>query len=146
MNNMGGVIRCELVPIASVQGFTVKDNTAIIQLKSGEEWQNMPISRLQTSATATPQEEDGGTIYEHRLSTLIPTEHLTDTNRSLYRSCCVLGCLIRYMNANGKIRVLGTKEYPMKGTMEEVTGESASDLVGYRLKLSSSCLTTQLSI
>ena len=101
MNNMGGLIRCEVVPVTSVDTFIVVNGAVRITLKAGQTWTTLTISTRQTTAGAPPEKSEG-------------------------------------------TRILGSKEFPLTGTFEEVAGETATDLAGYRLELEATCLHPQL--
>lgn len=144
MNNIGGIIRCEFLPVENVQHFTVSGRTVQISLKEGKNWSKLPVSVRNTSCAAPPSADGGGTVYKHQFSSVLPTPNVSASlQRQLYQSC-LTGCLLRYTDANGKQRLLGTKDYPLTGTLEEVSGTTATTLAGYRLNLTATCLTPQL--
>ena len=55
---------------------------------------------------------------------------LTDSELHILRTINVRGCVVRCKDANGNIRLYGSKEYPLLGTVIEKTGTKASDLSG----------------
>lgn len=144
MNNMGGIIRCELLPVSSVESFVFMNGAVAITLKAGEAWNLLPCSTRQTQAAAPPDKDEGGTRYAHQFSTLLPTDRYKEADSTFYAQCCRNGCLVRYTDANQRTRIVGSKEYPLTGTFEEVSGESAADLAGYRIELTATCLHPQL--
>lgn len=144
MNNIGGVIKCETILINSIDSFQVSRRGVTITLKSGTNWRQLPISPKQTIANATPEKNEGGILYQHNFQTILPYKPNLLQDMTYYNQCCSNGCLIRYTDANLRTRILGTKEIPLTGTLEEIAGESATDLAGYRLELSAMCLTPQL--
>lgn len=144
MNNMGGLIRCEVVPVTSVDTFIVVNGAVRIALKSGKAWTTLTISTRQTSAGAPPEKSESGIQYTHQFSTVLPYCVYQGENMAFYQDCCRNGCLVKYTDANQRIRILGSKEFPLTGTFEEVPGESPTDLAGYRLELEATCLHPQL--
>lgn len=144
MNNMGGLIRCDVVPVAQVNTFIVGNGMVRIDLKDGKSWMPLRISTKQTSAGAPPEKSEAGIQYTHQFSTVLPFCVYHGENMAFYQDCCRNGCLIRYTDANLRTRILGSKEYPLTGTFEEVPGETAADLAGYRLELEATCLHPQL--
>lgn len=143
MNNIGGIIQCEILNVDDIVIFAVFNQNAEIKTKETANWQLLPISQKNTSVSAQPSTDDAGTLYEHKFSTIIPKPAQEDIIR--YRSLCLSGCIIRYTDSNGNKRVLGTKDYPLTGTLAEVPGQTASELAGYKLTLQASELTPQLS-
>lgn len=118
---------------------------AVVIPKDGKTlWTAIPISRKNTICGATPEHSDADTVYQHICNTLLPMTLVDKELLSFLRNCAIYGCLIRYTDANGQIRILGVKDYPMLGTIEESPGSNASDLAGYQLQLSSSSLTPAL--
>lgn len=144
MNNMGGLIRCEVVPVTSIETFSVVNGAVRITLKSGQSWTPLTISTRQTSAGAPPEKSEAGTQYAHQFSTVLPYCVYKGENMVFYQDCCRNGCLVKYTDANMRTRILGSKEFPLTGTFEEVAGETATDLAGYRLELEATCLHPQL--
>ena len=144
MNNIGGIIRCEILSVSAIKTFEVSNNKVTIQINSGATWKLVPISVKQTIADATPNDDEAGTVYNHQFVTTIPYGQLRVSDIMDYQQCCRMGCVVKYVDANGKIRLLGTKEYPLRGSIEEIPGETAADLAGHRLQLSATCLTPQL--
>ncbi len=144
MNNIGGIIRCEIISVNDISGFAVVDRTAEIKIKESASWAELPISVKQTSASATPTAGSAGTLYEHKFSSLLPADKVTVKKVGQYRSLCISGCIVRYTDANGNRRILGTKDYPLTGTLAEVPGSTAASLAGYELNMKASELTPQL--
>lgn len=144
MNNMGGIIRCEILPVSAIETFEVSKTGVIIELYGIVGWKYIPVCVKHTTAGATPKDDEGGTVYEHKFATTIPYGHLRVSDIVDYQQCCRIGCVVKYTDANGKIKVLGTKEYPLKGSIEEMPGETTTDLAGYRLQLTATCLAPQL--
>ena len=144
MNNMGGLIRCEIVPVTSVDTFSVVNGAVRIILKAGQSWTTLTISTRQTSAGAPPEKSEGGTLYTHQFRTVLPYCVYQGENMAYYEDCCRNGCLVKYTDANLRIRILGSKDFPLTGTFEEVPGESPTDLAGYRMELEATCLHPQL--
>lgn len=144
MNNMGGIIRCEVVQVSAVETFEVMNSAVRLTLKSGQSWETLTISTRQTKAVAPPEKSEAGTAYAHRFTTVLPFCVYRGENISFYRDCCRNRCLVRYTDANLRTRILGSKEFPLTGTFEEVPGETAADLAGYRLELEATCLHPQL--
>jgi hypothetical protein len=144
MNNIGGIIRCEIISANDISGFAVVDRTAEIKIKESASWSELPISVKQTSASATPTAGSAGTLYEHKFSSLLPADKVTVQKVGQYRSLCIGGCIVRYTDANGNRRILGTKDYPLTGTLAEVPGSTAASLAGYELNMKASELTPQL--
>ena len=141
---MGGIIRCEILPISVIETFEVSNNKVTIQLSINATWKLVPISVKRTTAGATPKDDEGGTVYNHQFETTIRHGVLRASDIIEYRTYCRMGCVVKYVDANGKVRILGTKEYPLRGSFEEIPGETAADLAGYRLQLFATCLTPQL--
>ena len=141
---MGGIIRCEVVPVSSIDTFSIMNGAVRITLKSGKSWETLPISTRQTKAGAPPEKSEAGTTYAHQFITILPFSVYRGENMSFYCDLCRNGCLIRYTDANFRSRILGSKDYPLTGTFEEVSGETATDIAGYRLKLEATCLHPQL--
>ncbi len=145
MNNIGGIIRCEICPIENVATFSNSKTRVTITPKDGEElWTELPINRKNTICVATPESSDAGTSYQHSCNTLLPTSLVNVSLLEILRKCVKCGCLIRYTDANAQTRILGTKDFPLLGTLEESPGSEAPDLAGYQLQLSSSSLTPAL--
>lgn len=145
MNNIGGIIQCEILGVEDIEVFALVNQTAQIRIKKADAWRKLPISLKKTTASATPSAGNAGTLYEHKFNSLLPAGCISKTDASRYRSLCICGCIIRYTDANGNQRILGTKEYPLTGTLAEVPGESATVLAGYELSLKASELTPQLA-
>lgn len=144
MNNMGGILWCELIAISAIETFEASDTEVTIQLNNTQVWEPLPISLKQTSAGAEPRSDEGGTIYTHQLITILPYGHLKKPDITFLKTCCQNGCLAKYADANGKIHVLGSKDYPLTGNLQEISGKTPTDLAGYQLQLSAQCLTQQL--
>lgn len=145
MNNIGGIIHCEILSSDDLLRFSVQNRTAIFRLKESAHWTTLPISVKQTTATATPTTGDAGTLYNHQVNALLPAFKADALLLSLCNDLCRSGCIIRYTDANGNRRILGTKDYPLTGTLEEVPGNSAISLAGYKLSLKASEQTPQLT-
>lgn len=145
MNNIGGIIQCEILGIEGIAAFATVNQTAQIRIKETAEWRKLPVSLKKTTVAASPKAGNAGTLYEHKFSTILPADRISEADVCRYRSLCISGCIIRYTDANGKKRILGTKEYPLTGTLAEVPGESATALAGYELNLKASELTPQLA-
>lgn len=135
MNNVGGIICCEILSSDDLLRFSVQNQTVIFQLKESAHWTTLPISVKQTTATATPTTGDAGILYNHQVSTLLPASKVGVQLFSLCQYLCRNGCIVRYTDANGNRRILGTKDYPLIGTLEEVPGNNATSLAGYKLIL-----------
>lgn len=144
MNNIGGIIQCEILSTNDLVIFSVINQTADIRIKETARWQTLPINLKKTIATSTPKAGNAGTLYEHKFSTLLPGNRVTTQDLSRYRLMCISGCIIRYTDANGNKRLLGTKDYPLTGTLAEEPGQTAANLAGYELSLKASELTPQL--
>lgn len=145
MNNLGGILNCEICPIEKVESLSVTGTKVSVTAKEGETlWTPLPINRKNTTCGAPPSSSDAGTVYQHSCNTLLPTSHVTESLLETLHKCARCGCLIRYTDANGRVRLLGVKDYPLLGTIEEVPGSNASDLAGYQLQLSGTSLTPAL--
>lgn len=147
MNNIGGIIKCEICPIEKVETFSNSETKVVIQSKDGEIlWTELPINRKNTTCSATPENSDAGILYQHTCNALLPTPLVDTILIDVIHKCAKCGCLVRYTDANGKTRILGTKDYPLLGTVEETPGSDVTDLAGYQLQLSSSSLTPALQL
>ncbi|WP_291528581.1 hypothetical protein [Bacteroides sp. UBA939] len=144
MNNIGGIIQCEILGIDDVILFSVVNQIAEIRKKETAEWHTLPINRRNTMVTAAPVAGNAGTLYEHKFSTILPANVVTRLDISRYRLFCINGCILRYTDANGNKRMLGTKDYPLTGTFAEVPEQTAAGLAGYELKLNASEVIPQL--
>lgn len=144
MNNIGGIIQCEILPVSDIISFIIVNQNIQLQKKEASTWKQLPISPRKTIANSTPSAGDAGTLYEHKFSTLLPADKITIKEIGYYRSLFFNGCILHYTDANGNQRIIGTKEYPLTGTITEVPGEKASALAGYELNLEASVLTPQL--
>ena len=71
-----------------------------------------------------------GTLYKQTLTIRLKRTGLTDSELHILRTINVRGCVVRCKDANGNIRLYGSKEYPLLGTVIEKTGIKASDLSG----------------
>lgn len=145
MNNIGGIIKCEICPIDKVTTFShTETKVSVSSADNGSLWIDLPINRKNTSCAATPASNDAGTVYQHSCNTLLPMPFVTTNLLATVRKCAKCGCLIRYTDANKQLRILGTNEYPLIGTLEESPGNNASDLAGFQLRLSATSLTPAL--
>lgn len=144
MNNIGGIIQCEILSVSDIISFMIVNQTIQLHKKEAATWKKLPISPSKTTVNSTPSAGDAGTIYEHKFSTLLPADKITIEEIGYYRSLLFNGCILHYTDANGNRRIIGTKEYPLTGTITEVPGEKASALSGYELDLKASVLTPQL--
>lgn len=142
MNNIGSVIKCEICVISLVLDFQISGSRVRILPKDGVDqlWKKIPIHSKSTSCLASPEKSSSGILYQHQCNTLLPTHRMNIDLCRYIEECTRIGCLIRYRDANDRIRVLGTKEYPLTGTLEEISGSKPTDLSGYQLRLSSTCL------
>lgn len=145
MNNIGGVIKVDICPIDKISNFLSTGTKVRVSPKEGETlWTELPINRKNTACSATPTNSDAGIAYQHSCNTLLPMPYVNETLLAALRISVKCGCLIRYTDANGQTRVLGTKDYPLLGSLEERPGSNASDLAGYELQLSTTSLTPAL--
>lgn len=144
MNNIGGIIQCKVLLVSDIISFMIVDQTIQLQKKEAATWKQLPISPRKTIVNSIPSTGNAGTIYEHKFSTLLPADKITIKKIGYYRSLFLNGCILHYTDANGNQRIIGTKEYPLTGTITEVPGGKASALAGYELNLKASVLTPQL--
>ena len=142
MNNIGGIIKCELCLASEIGKFTTDGKNVIVQGEKNNVvvWTVLPINRSNTTCTASPDKGDAGICYNHQFSTILPSQYVDNKLYEYIQACIKSGCIVRYTDANNHIRVLGTKEYPLSGTLDEISGSKASDLAGYQLELSSTSL------
>jgi len=145
MNNIGGIIRCEIISSDDMIHFSVQSRKVVLRLKESANWTTLPISVKQTTTSAAPTAGDAGTLYNHQVNTLLPAPKVDAQLLSLCDDLCRSGCIVRYTDANGNRRILGTKDFPLTGTLEEVPGNSAASLAGYKLILKASERTPQLT-
>lgn len=144
MHNIGGIIQCEILAADDIAAFSVNNHTIQIKKKGSAEWKSLPISIPKTSVIVTPTAGNAGTLYEHIFNTTLPMNRVTVHQANEYRRLCISGCILRYTDANGLKRIIGTKEYPLTGTLAEAPGSTAAVLAGYTLSLKASELTPQL--
>ena len=147
MNNIGGIIRCEICLSSEISNFTTNGKNVIVQGEGNrvDIWTELPINRNNTTCVAPPEKGDAGTCYNHQFGTIIPTQSIDNKLYEYIQFCIKSGCVIRYTGANEHVRILGTKDYPLLGTLEETSGSKASDLAGYQLILSGTSLYPALS-
>lgn len=145
MNNIGGIIHCEIIASEDIAVFSVAGKTARIRTKETADWWQLPFSQKKTTVSASPKAGDAGMLYEHKFSSLLPANKIAAADLSRYSALCISGCVIRYTDANGNKRILGTKDCPLTGTIAEVPGQSATSLAGYELNLKASEATPQLA-
>lgn len=144
MNNIGGIIQCEILSVDDIISFAIVNQNIKLQKKEAATWKLLPISPHKTVVYSTPSAGDAGILYEHKFSTFLPANKVTIQEVSYYRSLCLSGCILRYTDANGNLRIVGTKEYPLIGTIAETSGDKATALAGYDFSLKASILTPQL--
>lgn len=146
MNNIGGIVRLEFCAVYDISEFkqSRRKVTIIPKKEKDNVWVDLPIQNKNTSCSATPEKSDSGIIYNHKCSTFLPTQHVSDELYHTLNAFVRLGCLVRYTNANSRCYVLGTRDFPLTGTIEEISGSKASDLAGYQLQLSSTSITPEL--
>lgn len=144
MNNIGGIIQCEILSVHDIISFTIVNQNIKLQKKESATWKLLSISPHKTTVSSTPSTGNAGTLYEHKFSTLLPTDKVTIQEISYLRSLSLSGCILRYTDANRNQRIIGSKEFPLTGSITETSGDKASALAGYEFNLKASVLTPQL--
>lgn len=143
-NNMGGIVNVQFLFPDEIALFSVINHTAIVKLHEGHTWRILPILPMTTAPTINPDTQEAGSIYKLSLVIRLKRYGLNSTLLSLLHSIDTRGCILKCRDANGNIRIYGTKDYPLFGIVTEKQGTSATDYSGYELNLSGISLHPQL--
>ena len=129
-NNIGGVIQADFLFTDEISLFSVINHSAVISLHRPNTWRNLPITYMGVSPDVGADDTQAGTLYKQTLTIRLKRTGLTDSELHILRTINVRGCVVRCKDANGNIRLYGSKEYPLLGTVIEKTGTKPSDLSG----------------
>lgn len=142
-NNMGGILDAQILFVDELQTFAIVNGTAVLRLETGRDWRPLPIVGSGIIPKVELSETD--TLYKHSATIRLNRNLITDSDANILRTTNVRGCILKYCDNAGNIRILGTKEHPLFGKLTETPGAKAADLGHYELALSGKSIHPQLS-
>ena len=145
LNNMGGILFADILFINDLALFSVSGGNAIYKRWPGREWHTLPTIHEGIAPSTTIETPDSGTRYKHTITIRLSRITLTAKDLQIARSTNVRGCLLQCTDACGIKRIIGSVEYPLFGTLNEIQGKKATDFSGYELTLTGTSIYPQLS-
>ena len=136
---MGGYISVELLFPDEVSVFEV-NGWRVTLTRVGTPGRMLPLRDEGAELTATPLSSGDGTSWNHgariQLRSDLVTKQLDEELQTLHRR----GCVLVGTTTNGKVKVFGSKEYPLLGTYHEEDAARRAGLHYHELDLSCICL------
>lgn len=145
MNNLGGFKRVELLLVDEVHVFARNGNRVKIE-RDGEFTRHLPLHDESPSLSASPQKDEAGTIFEHKCTIYLRSRVMSHQLIELLEQACIRGCILIATTNNNELRVFGSKQYPLHGSLTENYGSRRSDLHRHELYLTSHNLHPELAL
>lgn len=146
MNNLGGFRKIEFFFIDEITSFIRNGDDGVRVGRREDAGLELPLHDNAASLFATPDTDDGGTLYTHQCTIPLRAKALKEAEISLLRQVKRRGCLLLATTNNDDIRVFGSKEYPLSGTLKEDYGSRRSELHQYELQLSCVAMHPELKL
>ena len=136
MDNLGGFLSIEIIPISAIGAIGVVDNKASILLASNTTWK--PIVTPESITVANDTTETSTIPSNSKVATArIPDFELTDLNKLMAFNLSGHQCVAVVTAANEKKWLLGHKLAPLILITKQLLPGEASGFTGLELNLSS---------
>lgn len=141
---MGGILFADILFIDDLALFSVTGGYAIYKLLPNREWHTLPTTYEGIAPSTTIETPDSGIRYKHTITIRLSRITLTVKDLQIARGTNVRGCLLQCTDACGIKRIIGSTEYPLFGSLNEIQGKKATDFSGYELTLTGISIYPQL--
>lgn len=121
------IVSISYLPREKVRSFEVDDDT--VRIVSDMPFISLQSIKDKTSVSCSPKESDAGILYNIAVSA-----------RLLYRASDLIsstrkGCIVKVVTADGKSHVLGSYDFPLRGSVIRNLASTAKDFAGFSLSL-----------
>ena len=131
-DNIGGITNARLALVKSIA--VMKENLFSVEIgfKENGGWNNIPSGKYGVSVDVKPSYSDAGDIYNVTVVISVPRQCVTDDLLKEYRQLIKFGTVFSYTVTDGTY-IVGSKSFPLKGSLEAIQSKTATGFSGYRL-------------
>lgn len=130
----GGISSADYVFADEVSAVTFSDSGVKITLNSGATWRPIYFKLKGFDPSSAPSTDERGTLYSNSVAINLAVP-VSEANIKNYVNIQRRGMLVRYKMFSGETYLLGSSDYPLRGTLQHVTPKDISSARSARLTL-----------